>query len=321
MSKIARRSPSKTARVRESAAAKLGVFVSSSSSWDLSTGRSSTGCRSRTRSTAGPRIAICQFPHSSRATAGWIGRRERRDHEDIRAPMPVAIDRALAFIDRNTRHPMRILRMERLRLTEYPVDGLREALVNAVSHRQYDDAGRKIILELFADRVCVLSPGLPPKPITLAGLRSGRYRPCSRNPVLAQCLSYFHRIEERGGGFRRMRDLMLDHGLDPPVLSTDTGYFQVTFMGPGDNVERLRVPDSRIRVTPSVEAQLNERQKRMVQWLVEGRELTSRDCQAEFGVTRPVTASDLQKLVQLGLAEQVGRGRATRYRYRELGES
>ena len=235
--------------------------------------------------------------------------------------MPVAIDRALAFIDRNTRHPMRILRMERLRLTEYPVDGLREALVNAVSHRQYDDAGRKIILELFADRVCVLSPGLPPKPITLAGLRSGRYRPCSRNPVLAQCLSYFHRIEERGGGFRRMRDLMLDHGLDPPVLSTDTGYFQVTFMGPGDNVERLRVPDSRIRVTPSVEAQLNERQKRMVQWLVEGRELTSRDCQAEFGVTRPVTASDLQKLVQLGLAEQVGRGRSTRYRYRELGES
>lgn len=240
-----------------------------------------------------------------------------RDHEDIRASMPVAIDRAQAFIDRNTRHPMRILRMERLRLTEYPVDALREALVNAVAHRQYEDAGRKIILELFADRVSILSPGLPPRPITLAGLRSGRYRPCSRNPVLAQCLSYFHRIEERGSGFRRMHDLMLDHGLDPPILGTDTGYFQVTFKGPGDNVERLRVPDSRIRVTPSVEAQLNERQKRMVQWLVEGRELTSRECQAEFGVTRPVTASDLRKLVQLGLAEQVGKGRSTRYRYRE----
>ena len=138
-----------------------------------------------------------------------------------------------------------------------------------------------------ADRVSVLSPGLPPKPITLAGLRSGRYRPCSRNPV----------------------------------LGTDTGYFQVTFMGPGDDVERLRGPDSQIRVTPSVEAQLNERQKRMVQWLVEGRELTSRECQAEFGVTRPVTASDFQKLVQLGLADKVGMGRSTRYRYREADES
>jgi len=72
----------------------------------------------------------------------------------------------------------------------------------------------------------------------LARLRSGRYRPCSRNPVLAQSLSYFHRIEERGSGFRRMRDQMLDHGLDQPVLGTDTGYFQITFPGPGDNIER-----------------------------------------------------------------------------------
>ena len=42
-----------------------------------------------------------------------------------------------------------------------------------------------------------------------------------------------------------MRDQMLDHGLDQPLLGTDTGYFQVTFPGPGDNIERLRVPESR----------------------------------------------------------------------------
>ena len=35
--------------------------------------------------------------------------------------------------------------------------------------------------------------------------------------------------KERGSGFRRMRDQMLDHGLDQPLLGTDTGYFQVTF--------------------------------------------------------------------------------------------
>ena len=168
-----------------------------------------------------------------------------RDHEDIRGPMPLAIERAIAFIDRNTRHPMRIVGLNRVRLDEYPVDGLREALVNAVAHRQYEDAGRKIILEVFADRVVLSSPGLPPKPITLASLRRGKYRPCSRNPVLAQCLSYFHRIEERGSGFRRMRDQMLDHGLDQPLLGTEMGYFQVTFPGPGENIERLRVPEKR----------------------------------------------------------------------------
>jgi len=240
--------------------------------------------------------------------------RDPSDQEDIRAPMPLAIDRAIAFIGRNTRHPMRIVGLNRVRLDEYPVDALREALVNAASHRQYEDAGRKIIVEVFTDHISVLSPGLPPSPITIAKLRSGNYRACSRNPVLAQCLSYFHRIEERGSGFRRMHDQMLDHGLEPPTLGEDTGYFEVRFPGPGENVERLKVPDGSLKVTPSIEAQLNDRQRKMMLSLLEGRELTSRECEREFGVSRPVLAADFGKLTKLGLAVQVGKGRSTRYR-------
>jgi predicted HTH transcriptional regulator len=238
-----------------------------------------------------------------------------RDHEDIRGPMPLAIERAIDFIDRNTRHPMRIVGLNRVRLDEYPVDGLREALVNAVAHRQYEDAGRKILLEVFSDRVVLSSPGLPPKPITLASLRKGKYRPCSRNPVLAQCLSYFHRLEERGSGFRRMRDQMLDHGLDQPVLGTDMGYFQVTFPGPGENIERLRVPEKHLLVTPGVEAQLNERQRDMVSRLVGGEELTSRKCQELYKLSPQAVYEDFQKLVGLGIARKIGSGRATRYGY------
>jgi len=200
-----------------------------------------------------------------------------------------------------------------VRLDEYPVDGLREALVNAAAHRQYEDAGRKILLEVFADRVVLSSPGLPPKPITIASLRRGKYRPCSRNPVLAQCLSYFHRIEERGSGFRRMHDHMLNHGLDQPLLGTDMGYFQVTFPGPGENIERLRIPEKRLLVTPAVEAQLNERQRSMVSLLVQGEVLTSRRCEEEFGVTRDTASRDFSLLLELGLATKEGQGRSTRY--------
>jgi predicted HTH transcriptional regulator len=235
--------------------------------------------------------------------------------------MPLAIDRAIAFIDRNTRHPMRIVGLDRVRLDEYPVDGLREALVNAVAHRQYEDAGRKIILEIFADRVIVLSPGLPPRPITLANLRKGKYRPCSRNPVLAQCLSYFHRIEERGSGFRRMRDQMLDHGLDQPLLSSDTGYFQVTFPGPGDNIERLRVPEKRLLVTPAVEARLNDRQKQIVQHVLEAGSVTRRWCVAKFRIANDTAGRDLKALKDLGLLMIEGKARALRYVLRTTPES
>lgn len=193
--------------------------------------------------------------------------------------------------------------------------------MNAVAHRQYEDAGRKIMLEVFSDRLVIASPGLPPKPLTLASLRKGKYRPCSRNPVIAQGLSYFHRIEERGSGFRRMHNQMLDHGLDQPLIGTNTGYFEITFPGPGDNIERLRFPKERLLVTPMVEAQLNERQRKMMQWLAEGKELTSRQCEAEFGVTRPITSGDFGKLVEMGLAEKLGAGRSTRYRLKGLSES
>jgi len=237
------------------------------------------------------------------------------DHEDVRGPMPPVIDRAISFVERNTRHPMKVVGLNRVRMDEYPVEALREALVNAVAHRQYEDAGRKIMLEVFSDRVAISSPGLPPAPITLTSLRRGKYRPCSRNPVIAQCLSYFHRIEERGSGFRRMRDQMVNHGLDQPLLGTDSGYFQVIFPGPGENLERLRAPTSipGALVTPAAEAQLNERQKKMVALLVAGEKLTSRRCEEEFGITRDTAARDFGLLMELGVATRQGSGRSTSY--------
>ena len=244
-----------------------------------------------------------------------------RDHEDIRGPMPLAIERAIEFIDRNTRHPMRIVGLDRVRLDEYPVDGLREALVNAAAHRQYEDAGRKILLEVFADRVVLSSPGLPPKPITLASLRKGKYRPCSRNPVLAQCLSWLHRIEERGSGFRRMRDQMLNHGLDQPLLGTDTGYFQITFPGPGGNIERLRVPEARLTVTPAVEARLTERQKSIVRHALQEGSVTRRWCVAEFHIVNDTAGRDLKALTDLGLLVAEGKGRAVHYIPRVVSQS
>jgi ATP-dependent DNA helicase RecG len=241
-----------------------------------------------------------------------------RDHEDIRGPMPLVVDRALAFIDRNTRHPMKVVGLNRVRLDEYPVEALREALVNAIAHRLYDDAGRKIMLEVFSDRVVVSSPGVPPAPITLANLRRGKYRPCSRNPVLAQCLSYFHRIEERGSGFRRMRDQMLNHGLDQPILSTETGYFQITFPGPGDDIDRIRVPETRLMVTPAIEAHLNKRQRKIVEHVLEHGSVTTGWCMARLRVVRDTAHRDLLHLVGLNVLVRKGAGRAATYVLKEV---
>jgi ATP-dependent DNA helicase RecG len=237
------------------------------------------------------------------------------DQEEIREPMPTAIDRALKFIDRNTRHPMRVVGLNRIRLDEYPTEALREALVNAVAHRRYEQEGQKIQLEVFSDRVMISSPGILPKPLTLTKIRTGNYRAISRNPLIAHGLSFFHRIEERGSGFGRMKEVMKLHGLDEPLLSTNSGCFEISFPGPGDDLERIRVPEGAMEllIDPSVEAKLSKRQSEMLELMRQGQELTSRYCQEHFGVTRDSTSRDFKGLVDLGLAVQIGAGRSTKY--------
>ena len=258
------------------------------------------------------------FPHCrilADAFQGTEKTSQPSDQEDIRAPMPKAIERSIEFVQRNTRHPMRVVGLNRVQLNEYPIEALREALVNAVAHRRYELEGQKIFLTVFFDRVVVASPGLPPKPITLAKIRSSNYRPCSRNPLIAHNLSFFHRIEERGSGIGRMRDEMADHGLDPPRFGSNSGFFEVVLPGPGDDIDRLRVRADSVGqiITPSVEAKLNQRQKQMMALLVQGEQLTSRRCEQEFGVTRDTANRDFKHMISLGLVEPRGEGRSRHY--------
>lgn len=264
------------------------------------------------------------FPHCrvfADAYAGLKPDHKPLDHEDIRGPLPDVIEKVIAFIDRNTRHPIRVVGLNRIRVDEYPVAAIREAVVNACAHRDYEDKGRKIIVEKFSDRIVISSPGFPPPPITLKKLRADDYRPCSRNPILAQYLSFFHRIEERGSGFRRMKHAMLDHGLDPPRFGTQSSYFQAVFQGPGDDMDRLRVRDEAQWkvVSPSVEQQLNVRQKKVVEQVLREGSVTSGWVRRQLKVAYDTANRDLLGLVRLGILVREGKGRSTRFLLVEKG--
>jgi ATP-dependent DNA helicase RecG len=240
-----------------------------------------------------------------------------RGQVNINAAFPKAIDQILEFVDKHTFHPARVVGINNITLDEYPQRALREALVNAVAHRNYEDASRKIAVQIFSDRIVVASPGYPPSPLTLAKLRRGNYRPCSRNSVIAQALATLNLMEQRGSGFARMRDAMLNHGLDAPLYAQQDGYFVVTFQGPNENYERLKLPDDAVGfITPAVEAQLNERQKKiMVQVQREGT-VTSGWCRKTFDVTYDTANRDLLDLVERKLLIKAGKGRATHFRVR-----
>ncbi len=230
------------------------------------------------------------------------------DRLDCTGTLPEMIDAAERFVKRNTRLAARITGFERREITEYPYPAVREAVANAVAHRDYWRRGVDVRISIFADRIEVQSPGRLPPPLTVATL-GGEH--VLRNPLIARLLFNIHYVEDWNTGIQRMRRWMRGHGLREPVFEEIGQTFRVTFYGPGDDILDL-IPEA--GVTDLRELGLNERQIEALRVMVnDGKELTNRRYRELFGAPRRTAARDLEKLVKTGWVRQKGTGKGTRY--------
>ena len=111
-----------------------------------------------------------------------------------------------------------------------PESALREALVNAVIHREYAITGSSVLLEVFDDRIDVTSPGTLPNHMAVESVRAGS-RPRSRNESMAHAMVVAKLMERRGRGWPLMRRTMRGfNGTEPELLNEQRGKFvRVTF--------------------------------------------------------------------------------------------
>ena len=111
-----------------------------------------------------------------------------------------------------------------------PRPAIREALVNAVVHRDYAITGSKILLEVFASRVDVTSPGALPNNLSVESVRAGAH-PRSRNESMANYMLAMRFMEQRGRGWPIMRRAMREfNDTEPEIVQDDQSkYVRVTF--------------------------------------------------------------------------------------------
>ncbi len=145
--------------------------------------------------------------------------------QDIGGTLPDQIRRAETFLVDNLRKGVHIGQtMARTESFEYPLEAVRELVVNAVAHRDYSVSGDGIRLFIFRDRMEITSPGGLPGPVTVANIKDERF---SRNPVIVQALSDLGFIERLGYGVDRVIDLMRQQQLDAPEFAETAGGFRV----------------------------------------------------------------------------------------------
>ena len=114
-----------------------------------------------------------------------------------------------------------------MKTSYYPVEALREGIVNAVCHRDYAISGSSLRVFLFQNRLEIRSPGGLPNTMTLDSIR---YRQFTRNQMIASFLTGYGYMERRGKGILRMLKSCEQAGIRCTfALAPDQGEFIVTY--------------------------------------------------------------------------------------------
>jgi len=248
------------------------------------------------------------FPSAEILLARYAGKQMSDEflRETVRGPLPEQIRRAEAWVVANMRKGSRIDALQRADRAEYPVPAVREAIVNAVAHRDYAIRGDEIRVLMFSDRVEVYSPGRLPGHITVDNIADERF---SRNEVIAQVLSDMGFIERLGYGIDRMIRLMREWGLPAPRFAETTNGFKVTLRGPGDKLVGEEADRSKWR-----HLDLNERQQAALELVAKNQRITNREYRDQFpDVSEETIRRDLADLVEEGILLKMGDKKGTHY--------
>ena len=197
------------------------------------------------------------------------------------------------FFNKTLTNVSQIKGFKREIIQDYPFEAIREALVNALAHRNYTIATAPITFYIYNDRIEIKSPGRLVYPLTISGLEKDG--PIHRNEAICNIFSKTRYMEHVGNGIKRMKDAMRAHGLDEPEFTESGEFFKVTF----------RANDEHIG--------LNDRQKEFLRGSDKS-EITIKEYMAMFGIVINTATKDLNELTDKRMLEKIKIGKQIIYK-------
>lgn len=190
---------------------------------------------------------------------------------------------------------------KRKEVWEYPLEALREAVINAIVHRDYT-ASSNVQVEIYDDRIEIWNPGILMLGITIEDLYKKEHKSMIRNKLVAQVFYDIGYIEKYGSGTIKIIDLCKQHGIPSPEFKEVFGGFSVVFRKDVYTEEYLH------------NLGLNERQIKAVMYAKEKGKITNKEYQEICSTSERTATRDLSNLVHTGLFEQIGiTGKGTEY--------
>jgi ATP-dependent DNA helicase RecG len=261
-------------------------------------------------------VTFVHYPDLSGPTA------EQRfiDNQSIDGPIPVLVREALRVVRANMSRGAVIIGPGREDVWEYPIDAVREAVVNAIVHRDYSPMARgsQIQIEMYPDRLMIRNAGGLFGPVTREQLGDGRVS-SSRNATLLRLLEDIVLpandrpiCENRGSGIPIMLRTMKSAGLSPPLFDDQVATFTVTFPN-----HTLMDAEAMAWLKSLGQEGLTDTQAQALVHLRDGETLTNSTYRGRFVLDSRVVTQELGDLVRRGLVAQEGSRRWAVYQLAE----
>jgi len=238
--------------------------------------------------------------------------------QDILGTLPEQIRKAETFLVDHLRKGVQLKHtMARKEQYEYPLEAVRELVVNAVAHRDYSIDGDGIRLYIFRDHMEISSAGSLPGPVTIDNIKDERF---SRNPIIVQVLSDMGYIERLGYGVDRVIELMKNHNLSAPEFIETRGGFKVVLHNKTEEPIKEDKPEAEKEYTDILseysDIPLNPRQEGAIVYLnrPDKSRITNSELQQLYpDVHAETIRRDLADLVTKQICSKMGQKRGSYY--------
>lgn len=202
------------------------------------------------------------------------------------------------------------------RIDEYeiPPEALREAVVNAIIHRDYAMTGSDIKVAVFDSKIEIISPGFFPKGITIEDVLGGRSE--IRNRVIVRIFKDAKKIEQWGRGVQRIIELCLEKGLKRPEIIESGMFVKYIFYRKSD-VKSYVKSDVKSDVKSEDVSKLSIYVLRVMDYLKNNREINISETMKLLNLSKSRANDVLRSMQNMNVILKDGFGRATKYIFKE----
>jgi len=225
------------------------------------------------------------------------------DRRDVQDDLLSQFDAAIFFIKKHLNVRSEIKGVNRKDIDEIPLEALREAVVNALMHRDYSITGTQVSVEIFDDRVEITNPGGLP-----TGLPSKAFGTVSvrRNELIADLFARMRKVERAGTGIQRMKEVLAAAGLKEPKFETD-GFFRTTI---------FRSPEF-AKATPGISERSQKGSQKSSQKIIAAiagnPDITIDEIAKKVGISTRAVKKHLSTLKASGFLKRIGPDRGGRW--------